>query len=157
MTINGALLPGGFQSKRKEGRYVEFHADGSLAHVGFYVNGQPRGWILDLDPHHQTGRVEKIERSRFTYPDEEETLGGEIPSVESERLYREWVKTWIGEVEVEASDFEASIPVMRCSFCQKRSEQVRKMIAGPTNCICNECIELCNQLLAEEGVYSPLG
>ena len=157
MTIDGALLPSGFQSKRKEGRYVEFHADGSLAHVGFYVNGEPRGWVLDLDPDHQTGRVEILERSRFTYPDEEETLGGETTSTESERLYIEWVKTWIEEVEVAASDFEASIPVMRCSFCQKRNEQVRKMIAGPTNCICNECIELCNQLLAEEGVYSPLG
>ena len=156
MTIDGALLPAGFQSQKKEGRYVEFHSDGSLAHVGFYVNGEPRGWILDLNPNQQTGRAEKVERSRVTYPDYEETLGGETTSAEAEKFYQEWVENWVGEIEMAASDFEASIPVRRCAFCQKRSDQVRKMIAGPTSCICNECVELCNQLLEAESVYISL-
>ncbi len=32
-----------------------------------------------------------------------------------------------------------------CSFCGKSQKEVRKLIAGPTVYICNECIELCNE------------
>jgi len=39
---------------------------------------------------------------------------------------------------------------LRCSFCGKGREQVRKLIAGPTVYICDECIGLCNDILAEE-------
>jgi ATP-dependent Clp protease ATP-binding subunit ClpX len=37
-----------------------------------------------------------------------------------------------------------------CSFCGKSSEQVTKLIAGPGVYICNECIDLCNDIIAEE-------
>jgi ATP-dependent Clp protease ATP-binding subunit ClpX len=37
-----------------------------------------------------------------------------------------------------------------CSFCGKGQEEVRKLIAGPTVYICDECIELCNDIIAEE-------
>jgi ATP-dependent Clp protease ATP-binding subunit ClpX len=40
--------------------------------------------------------------------------------------------------------------LLRCSFCGKSSEQVRKLIAGPGVYICNECVELCNEILDEE-------
>ncbi|MEG2915097.1 MAG: ClpX C4-type zinc finger protein, partial [Oscillospiraceae bacterium] len=30
-----------------------------------------------------------------------------------------------------------------CSFCGKQQEQVKRMIAGPGVCICNECVDLC--------------
>ncbi|MBE9127197.1 MULTISPECIES: ATP-dependent protease ATP-binding subunit ClpX [unclassified Coleofasciculus] len=43
---------------------------------------------------------------------------------------------------------------LRCSFCGKSSEQVRKLIAGPSVYICDECVELCNQILEEELFYS---
>lgn len=39
---------------------------------------------------------------------------------------------------------------LRCSFCGKSSEQVRKLIAGPGVYICDECIELCKEILEEE-------
>jgi ATP-dependent Clp protease ATP-binding subunit ClpX len=39
---------------------------------------------------------------------------------------------------------------LRCSFCGKSSEQVRKLIAGPGVYICDECVELCNDILDEE-------
>jgi len=40
--------------------------------------------------------------------------------------------------------------VHHCSFCGKSQDEVRKLIAGPTVFICDECIELCNDIVAEE-------
>lgn len=38
-----------------------------------------------------------------------------------------------------------------CSFCGKAQDDVKKMIAGPANCfICDECIEICNEIMEEE-------
>ncbi|HVC64463.1 MAG TPA: ATP-dependent Clp protease ATP-binding subunit ClpX [Vicinamibacteria bacterium] len=39
---------------------------------------------------------------------------------------------------------------LKCSFCGKSQNDVRKLIAGPTVYICDECIELCNDIIAEE-------
>jgi len=39
---------------------------------------------------------------------------------------------------------------LRCSFCGKSKDSVRKFISGPNVYICNECIALCNEILAEE-------
>ena len=39
---------------------------------------------------------------------------------------------------------------LKCSFCGKGQEEVKKLIAGPTVYICNECIELCNEIIADE-------
>ncbi len=39
---------------------------------------------------------------------------------------------------------------MKCSFCGKYQDQVDRLIAGPGVYICNECIELCNEIIAEE-------
>lgn len=39
---------------------------------------------------------------------------------------------------------------LRCSFCGKSRDQVRKLIAGPTVYICDECVGLCNEIMAEE-------
>jgi hypothetical protein len=38
----------------------------------------------------------------------------------------------------------------RCSFCGKGQDQVRKLVAGPGVFICNECVELCTEVLASE-------
>lgn len=40
--------------------------------------------------------------------------------------------------------------IPKCSFCGKSQNQVQKLIAGPGAYICNECIELCNEIIAEE-------
>ncbi len=45
---------------------------------------------------------------------------------------------------------------MGCSFCGKSQDQVRKLIAGPRVYICDECIELCNEIIAEEFEKGPL-
>ena len=39
---------------------------------------------------------------------------------------------------------------MRCSFCGKTQDEVKKIIAGPTVYICDECIDLCNEIMEEE-------
>ncbi|NMA49976.1 MAG: hypothetical protein GX947_09495 [Tissierellia bacterium] len=41
---------------------------------------------------------------------------------------------------------------LRCSFCGKPQEQVKRLIAGPNVYICNECIELCQEIIEEEFV-----
>jgi len=43
---------------------------------------------------------------------------------------------------------DKSLP--KCNFCGKTQEQVKKLIAGPGVYICNECIELCNEIIEEE-------
>lgn len=43
---------------------------------------------------------------------------------------------------------------LRCSFCGKPQDQVRRLIAGPNVYICNECIELCQEIIEEEFVDS---
>lgn len=40
--------------------------------------------------------------------------------------------------------------LLKCSFCGKPQKQVRKLIAGPGVYVCNECIDLCNEILEEE-------
>src|ERR1044071_1949175 len=42
-----------------------------------------------------------------------------------------------------------------CSFCGKSQRQVKKLIAGPGVCICDECIDLCNEIIDEELTAPP--
>ena len=41
-----------------------------------------------------------------------------------------------------------------CSFCGKSQYEVRKLIAGPTVFVCNECVELCMDIISEENTSS---
>lgn len=49
-----------------------------------------------------------------------------------------------------ASDKSGQGGTLICSFCGKSQNEVRKLIAGPTVYICDECVELCNDIIAEE-------
>jgi ATP-dependent Clp protease ATP-binding subunit ClpX len=40
--------------------------------------------------------------------------------------------------------------ILRCSFCNKDQNDVRKLIAGPTVYICDECVEVCNDIIADD-------
>ncbi|WP_438314518.1 ATP-dependent Clp protease ATP-binding subunit ClpX [Candidatus Caldatribacterium sp. SIUC1] len=46
--------------------------------------------------------------------------------------------------------FEEEKIKLRCSFCGKTQQEVRKLIAGPGVYICDECVELCNEILKED-------
>ncbi|WP_136807610.1 ATP-dependent Clp protease ATP-binding subunit ClpX [Desulfosediminicola flagellatus] len=48
------------------------------------------------------------------------------------------------------SDIENNEPECHCSFCGKNQDEVEKLIAGPDVFICDECIELCNEIVSEE-------
>ena len=39
---------------------------------------------------------------------------------------------------------------VRCSFCKKTQDQVRKIIAGPDVYICDECVDICAEIMEEE-------
>ena len=47
--------------------------------------------------------------------------------------------------------------VLRCSFCNKDQNDVRKLIAGPTVYICDECVEVCNDIIADDNRYETKG
>lgn len=48
--------------------------------------------------------------------------------------------------------FGDSAELVKCSFCGKSQKQVKKLIAGPGVYVCNECIDLCNEIIDEENV-----
>ena len=45
---------------------------------------------------------------------------------------------------------EMSNDKLHCSFCGKAQDEVKKLIAGPSVYICNECVDLCNEIIEEE-------
>jgi ATP-dependent protease Clp ATPase subunit len=47
--------------------------------------------------------------------------------------------------------------ILQCAFCGKNQREVRKLIAGPTIYICDECIKLSNHILTEEARHTDLG
>ena len=51
--------------------------------------------------------------------------------------------------------FSEGSDLLKCSFCGKTQRHVKKLIAGPGVYICDECIELCNEIIAEELTETP--
>ena len=45
---------------------------------------------------------------------------------------------------------------LQCSFCGKTQDEVRKLVAGPSVYICDECVDLCVDILSEEFILSLL-
>ena len=46
--------------------------------------------------------------------------------------------------------------LLRCSFCNKDQRDVKKLIAGPTAYICDECVDICLDIIAEEREPDPV-
>ena len=55
------------------------------------------------------------------------------------------------------SDDHDSKTTLYCSFCGKSQHEVKKLIAGPTVFICDECVELCMDIIREESTRRQLG
>src|SRR3989442_1163901 len=77
---------------------------------------------------------------------------------------------WMGGIQGQATDIEIhakeilrirsivnknSDDVLRCSFCNKSQNDVRKLIAGPTVFICDECVGVCQDIIDEDQNYEP--
>lgn len=56
-----------------------------------------------------------------------------------------------------AKSGERNSHTLVCSFCNRTQEEVRKLIAGPGVHICDECIDLCNDIIAEEAEHDDSG
>jgi ATP-dependent Clp protease ATP-binding subunit ClpX len=52
---------------------------------------------------------------------------------------------------VDSKKYGDGLGSLSCSFCGKSQREVKKLIAGPTVYICDECIQLCNDIIADEG------
>ncbi|GMU51461.1 MAG: hypothetical protein AMXMBFR33_06070 [Candidatus Xenobia bacterium] len=133
MRIDRSYLRGETVSDRQQGICAEFYPDGALKHLANYREGEQCGWALDLDAQGTRATVTKVEAYQ---PSKEEGEGS----------YATWVEDWIGII------FEEAEFVLRCTFCGKTRNQVRKLIAGPTCFICDECVGLCQEILASEVV-----
>ena len=61
--------------------------------------------------------------------------------------------------EKEAKEYwekeDAKTIVFNCNFCGKNQDEVKKLIAGPDVKICDECIELCNEIIEEKKYTCP--
>src|SRR5258706_4108308 len=51
----------------------------------------------------------------------------------------------------------SSEKLLYCSFCGKSQHEVKKLIAGPSVFICDECIDLCNDIIRDEAATEPGG
>jgi ATP-dependent protease Clp ATPase subunit len=53
----------------------------------------------------------------------------------------------------------ANLEALSCSFCNKSQSEIAKLVAGPGVYICNECVNLCNQIITQElereGTHAP--
>lgn len=70
-----------------------------------------------------------------------------VELMDDELTDEEWLDGWRWRLIEEATPKEFK---PTCAFCGKTNEEVRKLIAGPQVMICNECVDLCHDILTEE-------
>ena len=106
-----------------EGFQSEFAVNGHLRHFG----AQDKGWQLHLVD--GTAYVEKTDRVHWDAEDQS-----------LEEFARYWIDTIVAQGGY----------VRQCAFCEKQSHEVKKLIAGPSVTICDECVALCAEIVAAE-------
>jgi Pyruvate/2-oxoacid:ferredoxin oxidoreductase delta subunit len=72
----------------------------------------------------------------------------QIGSALEETLKKAFGDQW----ETQVPQFADESKTVACSFCGKNQQEVRKVIAGPSVHICNECVNLCDEILVKENV-----
>jgi hypothetical protein len=151
MNIDASFLRPGYQTEQKEGFYAEFNPAGQLIHFGYYQDGKPQTFVLYLTPEELQGRVENIKEFSLEQARDRGWDDGDYESGRTSNdadLFRFWVEDQIRDI------YESTDTRLRCSFCGKTQSEVEKLIAGPQVYICNECIQLCNEILEEEKLYT---
>ena len=127
MVYTKDVLRPGFVQKRREGFYAESGRDGQLRHFGFYRDGEPVGWVLDIDAKRMTATRTNVR-----------PFGGE----ENEH---EWAREMVNTIYREAGH-------RVCLFCGKTDAEVATLIAGPDqySYICDECVNSCAKILEDK-------
>jgi hypothetical protein len=69
---------------------------------------------------------------------------------EMEPEHIEWLLGALSDAGIHITDNAAASPSLACSFCGKAQTEVVQLIAGPTGFICNECVQLCVRVIAED-------
>jgi hypothetical protein len=147
--VDRTYIPGEYNTnKDEEGFYAEFYEDGQLAHYGFYTEGElDDRWALFLEPEGNGAFAQRSFTAEFAVEEEADSSNGHHAELtpEEEQEYVGFVEHWLKRIH---EDKDAPPP--RCSFCDKTAQEVRKLIAGPTSFICDECVNFCQEILSEE-------
>lgn len=144
--LDRSVLPEGVSFDRKEGLYAKLGLSGQVMHLGVYENGQrkPGTWALEVAPDGSWARVEQTTAHEWRH-------GQDDPDSEEEPTsLAEWARPWVDTIAGATRDKPRGEPSISCSFCGKSQREVRKLIAGPSVFICDECISLCNDIIQEE-------
>ena len=100
--------------------------------------GQPV-WSLEVDAKGLTGKQVQVTE-----------LGQEGNEEDREILLYDWVDEQVKPILPRPMGGMAMV----CSFCGKNNREVQKLIAGPNSYICNECVQLCSDIIAESSSAS---
>ena len=134
-------LPKTWQSEKKSGVYAEFDKDGFVTHYGFYgeSNDSSEHFSIIIDYQNRRSVVDKYDERRFLAFDP--ALDVDDESTIEEAL-KDFAEKWIGIISEEGSHSPPD-----CSFCGRSSSEVQKLVAGPRSYICNDCIDVCADMV----------
>lgn len=119
---------------------------------------------LTIDNEDGSVKWETVTNAHFPDPDDDPTFyqqeddedieaGGEERDVRVAQ-FADWALNWVEQLQYNTEVWRKKLAT--CSFCQKHQNQVGHIIAGPEGlAICNECVDLCEDVLAEEGGTPP--
>jgi hypothetical protein len=93
---------------------------------------------------HAVGRL--LESKSFPKRSEVARQLLDIATALEETLTKAYGDGW----EAQIPEFAEASPLSSCSFCGKEQHEVKKLVAGLSVFICNECVELCSGIIAEE-------
>lgn len=134
-------LPKTWQSEEKAGVYAEFDKEGFLIHYGFYgeSNDSSEQFSMTIDYGSRRSIVDKHDERRFLAFDPALDVDDKLTIEEALKSFAE---KWIEIISQEGSHSPPD-----CSFCGRSSSEVQKLVAGPRSYICNDCIELCADMV----------
>jgi hypothetical protein len=127
------------ETRGADGALAEFDTAGRLTHLSVWKDGMTRGHRVTIDRDAETVLVEHTEwlhTSDYANGDASDT----------ETPFRAAVDVALGHVW---DDVDPTRRV-RCAFCEKQQHQVKRLIAGPTSYICDECVQLCAEIIATQ-------
>lgn len=112
---------------------------GRLVRLEHYENGSPSPEYLEIDPDRQSAR----EVSGIL--PESDTAEPSISPADYAVYYYDWIAERLARFSKRYQN-----RMLECDFCGKSQQEVLKLIAGPKSYICDECVSLCNDIIAEE-------